>query len=115
MHTTKFHLLHHFVEGIRIFGYISVIDAFGSEQFNVQFEKGYQGWCRRLGRNLQKTGMLLNRQKQSAWSGMSTKGGTSFQDLICIRVSSCMEKRAGSVQQIRAACLNKTVRYIAGR
>lgn len=60
----KFHLLDHFVQEVRSFGNISVLDASNYEKLSVHIKRVCQGLSRRPATRIRETGMLMKRLRR---------------------------------------------------
>lgn len=71
----KVHFLDHLLKDVKSFGDISPQDAFAHEEFNVYIKKALQRSSRRRASCMQKTVMLMERQRRGEQQTTCTEKG----------------------------------------
>lgn len=78
----KLHFLNQSAEGVRWFGYISVVEASAHEQLRIHNKRAYRVSFRRRGTGTQETVMLRGLQSKGEKNTRSTKVKRSLQSAV---------------------------------
>lgn len=112
LYMMRFYLPAHFLEHIRTFRVISVLDTTFHKQLNIHFKKVYWRSSERRAARMQETVKLMERQQISERPRMSTEIGSRLQSLLHRSPSKYVEGPVELVQLIWSVCLDVVVRCV---